>query len=166
MANNKEEQLIEMIERHGDKVFRLALRCTGCRQQAEDITQETFLRAYTHLDRFDGNRPPGPWLMKIALNLCRNWARKNRELPAEIERKSAQPGPEQSFLENEQRQELMRALNGLPEMYREVLLLRHVSELSYREICDVLGLELSLLKNRLYRGRMMLRDMLEARREA
>ncbi len=161
MAKNKQEQLIEMIEMHGDKVFRLALRCTGCRLQAEDVAQETFLRAYTHLDRFDHSRPPGPWLLKIALNLCRNRARRNRELPMEIEGESVEPGPEQSYLQRERQQELMQALSCLPEMYREVLLLRHVSELSYREICDVLGLELSLLKNRLYRGRIMLKQLLE-----
>ena len=79
----------------------------------------------------------------------------------EIEGESVEPGPEQSYLQRERQQELMQALSCLPEMYREVLLLRHVSELSYREICDVLGLELSLLKNRLYRGRIMLKQLLE-----
>jgi RNA polymerase sigma-70 factor, ECF subfamily len=160
-----QELLKEMIDAHGERVFRLALRCTGSRQQAEDIAQETFLRAFTHLDRFDQSRPAGPWLLKITLNLCRNWSRKNKEIPMELECEITQPGPEQSFLQRERQQELLRALHSLPEIYREVLILRHVSELSYQEICDVLGLELSLLKNRLYRGRMMLRDILRQGRD-
>ncbi len=165
MAKVAQELLREMIDAHGERIFRLALRYTGSRPQAEDIAQETFLRAYTHLDRFDENRPAGPWLLKIALNLCRNWARKNKEIPLEIDVEAVHSGPEQSYLQRERQQELLRALQSLPEMYREVLILKHVSELSYREICEVLGLELSLLKNRLYRGRIMLRDLLGQGRE-
>jgi RNA polymerase sigma-70 factor, ECF subfamily len=165
VAKVAQEILREMIDAHGERVFHLALRCTGSRPQAEDIAQETFLRAFTHLDRFDQSRPAGPWLLKITLNLCRNWARENKEIPMEIDRETAQPGPEQNFLQRERQQELLQALHSLPEMYRDVLMLKHVSELSYQEICDVLGLELSLLKNRLYRGRIMLRDLLQQGRE-
>ena len=158
---DKRELLREMIDTYGDRVFRLALRHTGDRTRAEDIAQETFLRAFTHLDRFDRSRPAGPWLFRIAVNLCRNAARRNREIPSEIEERGTEPGPEQRYLEREQRLELEQALRGLPEIYREVLILKHVSELSYAEICTVLGWELSLVKNRLYRGRLLLREALK-----
>ena len=72
-----------------------------------------------------------------------------------------QPGPEQRYLEREREQEILRAVQRLPQMYREVILLKHVSGLSYAEIGAVLDLEINLVKNRLYRGRLMLRKALE-----
>ncbi len=154
----------EMVEVYGDRVYRLILRYTGDRFRAEDLTQETFLRAYKHLDRFDREKPAGPWLFKIAANLCRNWQRGIRELPVEdIKALDTLPdsNPEQACLDKESEAELRRALKEMPLMYMEVLLLKHVGELSYAEIAETLELELSLVKNRLYRGRIMLREKLE-----
>lgn len=154
------ELLKQMVEQYGNRIYRLALRYTGDSYLAEDITQETFLRAYNRIHSYDRNRPAGPWLFRIAVNLCRNRRRDSREIAMEIKGESPVPGPEQHYLERESERELMDALHSLPEMYREVLILKHVSELSYSEICAVLGLELSLVKNRLYRGRIMLREAL------
>ncbi len=161
----RQELLREMIESYGDRVFRLALRYTGDHHRAEDIVQETFLRAFRHLGGFDESRPAGPWLFRITVNLCRNAARGNREIPAEIPDSASGPDPEHLCIQQEHRRELLQALESLPEMYREVVLLKHVSELSYTEISAVLGWELSLVKNRLYRGRLMLREALEHGRE-
>lgn len=72
-----------------------------------------------------------------------------------------QPGPEQRYLEREREQEILRAVHRLPQTYREVILLKHVSGLSYAEISAVLDLEINLVKNRLYRGRLMLRKALQ-----
>ena len=167
MAQDSHKLLQQMIQEYGDKVFRLALRYTGDHFQAEDITQETFLRAFTHLESFQRDKPAGPWLFTIAVNLCRSRFRRRRETPVpEIREPSKEPGPELQYLEKEREQELMQALNQLPEMYRLPLLLKHVSLLSYGEICEVLGWELSLVKNRLYRGRMMLKKTFETRKEA
>ncbi len=156
--------LQEMFETYGDRIYRLALRYTGDRYQAQDITQETFLRAYRHLHGFDYNRPAGPWLFKIAANLCRNWLRDRREIPvanSEWLNPSPEAGPEELYLEKEGEKELVEALHGLPLLYREVILLKHVGDLSYAEICEALDLEPSLVKNRLYRGRIMLREALD-----
>jgi len=156
--------LEEMVETYGDRIYRLALRYTGERCQAQDITQETFLRAYQHLASFDRSKPAGPWLFRIAGNLCRNWLRDNRELPVVFSgdfNQSTEPGPEELYLDKEREKELMRALHELPLIYREVLLLKHVGELSYAEICEALNLNLSLVKNRLHRGRVMLKENLE-----
>lgn len=155
--------LQEMVETYGDRIYCLALRYTCDRDQAQDLTQETFLRAYKHLDRYDRNKPAGPWLFKIATNVCRNWLRGKREIPLDLAEDTAQtsnPGPEELYLEKERSGELTRALRDLPLIYREVLLLKHVGELSYAEICDTLDLELTLVKNRLYRGRLMLKETL------
>jgi RNA polymerase sigma-70 factor, ECF subfamily len=156
--------LNEMVETYGDRIYRLALRYTGERCQAQDLTQETFLRAYQHLDSYDRSKPAGPWLFKIAGNLCRNWLRDNREQPAIFSEdfyQSSDPGPEDLYLSRERKKELMQAMFKMPLIYREVLLLKHVGELNYAEICEALDLNLSLVKNRLYRGRVMLRDYLE-----
>ncbi len=156
--------LQDMVETYGNRIYRLALRYTGDRFQAQDITQDTLLRAYENLDRFDQSKPAGPWLFKIATNLCRNWLRDNRDIPVSFTEKlnySATPGPEEICLARENEKQIIDALHQLPEIYREVILLKHVSELSYSEICETLDLELTLVKNRLYRGRKMLKTMLE-----
>ncbi|WP_461369030.1 RNA polymerase sigma factor [Candidatus Darwinibacter acetoxidans] len=159
-----QELLREMVEQHGNSIYRLALRYTGDRFLAEDIAQETFLRACAGLQSYDRSRPAGPWLFRIALNLCRNRRRAAREIPVE-ERVAAEadpgPGPEHIYLQQETEQELAGALRALPPIYREVLILKHVNDLSYAEISAVLGLKLSLVKNRLYRGRIMLREALQ-----
>ncbi len=161
-----QELLQEMVEAHGDRVFRLALRYTGNHTQAEDIAQETFLKAYKNLHRYDRSRPAGPWLYKIATNICRNWLRDNREvLCGSIEEynRTPNPGPEELYLAREGEERLLQTIHNLPAKYREVILLKHVSELSYSQIAETLDLELSLVKNRLYRGRLMLREMLTKR---
>ncbi len=153
-----------MVETYGDRIYRLVLRYTGDHTQAQDLTQETFLRAYKHMDSYDRSKPAGPWLFKIAGNLCRNWLRDNRELPADLNEdlyQSTDSGPEELYLEKEGARELSRVLRALPPIYREVILLKHVGELSYAEICETLDLEITLVKNRLYRGRIMLREALE-----
>lgn len=154
--------LREMMEQYGNAIYRFALRYTGDGYLAEDITQETFLRAFAGLQRYDRNRPAGPWLFRIALNLCRNRRRAAREIPVDIHGRvaeaSPEPDPESRFLQRESERELARALRSLPPIYREVLILKHVNELSYAEISAVLGLNLSLVKNRLFRGRIMLRE--------
>lgn len=154
----------EMVETHSNLIYRLALRYTGDREEAQDLAQETFIRAYKNLDRFDRNKPATPWLCKIAANLCRNWLRDHRELPHDFTDDQIilppTSGPEELYLQQESEAELVAALETLPLIYREVLLLRHVGELSYAEIGEALDLELSIVKNRLYRGRMMLKEKL------
>lgn len=161
-----QELLQEMVETYGNQVYRLALRYTGNRTQAEDIAQETFIKAYKNLDRYDRSRPAGPWLHKIAINICRNWVRDNREIIFNCDddcNRTPKPGPEELYIAREGKEELLRSIYELPEKYREVILLKHVSELSYSEIAETLDLELSLVKNRLYRGRLMLRETLTKR---
>ncbi|HHX87700.1 MAG TPA: sigma-70 family RNA polymerase sigma factor [Firmicutes bacterium] len=160
-----QELLREMVEQYGNAIYRLALRYTGDSFLAEDIAQETFLRACAKLQSYDRSRPTGPWLFRIALNLCRNRWRAAREIPTDERVTAAEadpgPGPEHIYLQRETEQELAGALRALPPIYREVLSLKHVNELSYAEIRAVLGLNLSLVKNRLYRGRIMLREALQ-----
>lgn len=158
-----QETLKKMVELHGDGIYRLALRYTGNRSLAQDITQETFLRACSSLESYDHSRPAGPWLLTIATNLCRNLLRDNREIPTDFNENlyhSDKSNPEKLYIDKEGEEELMQALNRLPLKYREVILLKHVNELSYSEICKILGLDLSLVKNRLFRGRKMLREAL------
>ncbi len=159
-----QDLLQDMVKTYGDKIYRLALRYTGDRGQAEDLTQETFLRAYKNLNRFDQDKDAGPWLFKIATNLCRNWLRDNRETPVESLEGFSQmtaSSPENIYFKKESEKELALALDSLPQKYREVILLKHVGEMSYEEICKTLDLQMSLVKNRLYRGRFLLRDLLE-----
>lgn len=159
-----QELVKEMVELYGDRIYRLALRYTADHHHAQDITQETFLRACKNISRFDRSKEPGPWLFKIACNLCRNWIRDRKDIPVEIDEnylETVEPGPEQVFLIKERGKELYDALVDMPLIYREVLLLKHVSDLSYDEISKTLNINLSLVKNRLYRGRLMLSEILQ-----
>ena len=168
-GDNRENVLGQMVKEYGDSLFRFMLRNVGDRHLAEDIVQKTFLRALLNLHRYDQNRPAGPWLFRIALNLCRSRQKRQRETPVappDMDKVSPAAGPENILLEREQERELMQALQALPEMYRVPLLLKHVSGLSYAEISETLNLNLSLVKNRLYRGRIMLRKVYQkVRRE-
>jgi len=166
--------LKDMVEAHGEGLYKMAFRYTGDHHAAEDIVQETFLRALRNLERYDRNRPAGPWLYRIALNLCRNRAARRREYPEEVESKlekcsgegmTESSNPEKMVLQQEGEQELTEIIGRLPEKYRAPLILKHVNQMSYQEICNVLGWQLSLVKNRLYRGRMMLKAELMKRGE-
>ncbi len=101
----------DMVEQYGNAIYRLTLRYTGDNFLAEDIAQETFLRAYAKLQSYDRSRPAGPWLFRIALNLCRNRWRDVREIPMDERVTAAEadpgPGPEHIYLQRETEQELI-----------------------------------------------------------
>lgn len=156
-----------MVETYSNRIYRLALRYTGDREEAEDLTQETFLRVYKNLSKFDRSKSAGPWIFKIATNLCRNYLRqRNRvffEEDSDALNLKTKNSPEALFIEKEAGLEIAAALDELPLSYREIILLKTVAGLSYKQIGETLDLNLSLVKNRLYRGRIMLKKILEER---
>jgi RNA polymerase sigma-70 factor (ECF subfamily) len=155
----------EIVRRHQRRVYGVAFRIVRRHDVADDVAQETFLRAYQSLASFDLGRPFGPWIGKIAANLAINHVRSPRfreePLPeAHAETPAPDASPLRGVLEDESRATLEAALGGLPAEQRAVFVLRVMDDLSYREIAQSLGISMGTVMSRLSRAREKLREAL------
>lgn len=154
----------DLVERYQSSAFGVCYRLMGERQSAEDMTQEAFLRAYDRLETFDVGRPFGPWVRQVAANLCLNELKRARLLTVpildEVDSRSTagSRGPEQAQLRRETRRSVRAALQELPAHYRAAIELRHIHEMSYREIGMAMGWSESEVKTNLYRARKELSE--------
>lgn len=155
----------EIVKRYQRRVYGVAVRIVRRHHLADDVAQETFIRAHRFLQDFDPARPFGPWVCRIAANLAMNQLRSRQAREEDIGEAQAEipaPGsdPLASVLEGEARDALDRALDRLPAGQRAVFVLRAVEEFSYREIADALGISLGTVMSRLSRARETLRRSL------
>jgi RNA polymerase sigma-70 factor, ECF subfamily len=165
-----------LVERYQAEVYGLALRILGRAEDAEDLAQETFLRAFRALGRYDPTRPFGAWLHTIAARLCIDHHRRNRakfisltqpeEGTAGEERTIELEDPADRPDEEVEKSELARRLDALvqelPPDSRTAILLRHQQDLPYEEIARVLGVPIGTVKARIHRARIMLKQKLLA----
>jgi len=154
----------ELVLRFQNRVFNVCYRMTNERRQAEDLTQETFLRIHSRLDTFDLERPFGPWIGRVAANVCLNYLESVKLKPSELDEDrdaDENPSPETAFENKEHSNRIRIALASLPARYRLVIELRHFQEMSYSEIAANLGIQLSDVKSDLFRGRKMLAEKLK-----
>lgn len=165
------EELVNLYER---KIFRLARHITGNMEEAEDVLQETFLKAFTHLDQFQGDSKFYTWLVRIAVNEAlmklrkRNSARSvsldemidtdENLIPREVE--DWEDNPEQKFAKDELQRILSEAIESLEPGFRAVFLLRDVEQFSTEETASLLNLSVPAVKSRLLRARLKLRQKL------
>ena len=149
-------------------IYALAYRTIGRDEDARDICQETFLRAFRGLPAFRGQAKFSSWLYRIALNLCRDWMRRERRTPlvsepqgAELADMTAQAEPVESIEDLVARRDLARvverAMARLPEDQRTAIVLKEYHGLTFQEIADVVGCPLSTVKTRLCQGLTVLR---------
>lgn len=156
-----------IIQEHQKAVFNVCLRILGNRQEAEDLTQEAFLRAYRNINQYDPKRPFGPWMRTLAANLCYNHLKKARleKVPLKDERDQRkehhQRTPEELLELSQQHQLLYQKIWQLPENQRAALELRHFQGLTYREMARVLNMPLNTVRSHLYRARQKLAELLE-----
>jgi len=153
----------ELVRRYQRRLYNLAGRLTGDREEAEDLAQEALVRAYVALPRFRKGERFSPWVYKIAVNLCINYLRRRKTLVALNDQApfvDRSPTPEQSLERGETQATVQKAILALPEQYRAVILMRHQQELSYSEIAEALGLPLGTVKTHLFRAREMLHRLL------
>ncbi len=164
----------ELVRRYEAKIFRLAQHVTQNREDAEDVLQETFMKAYEHLDQFQGNSKFYTWIVRIAVNqalmkLRRRKTDKSVSLDETIDtgedtivREIAawDEDPEQRFSREELGGILDTAVESLEPPYRSVFVLRDIEELSTEETADALGLSIPAVKSRLLRARLQLREKL------
>jgi RNA polymerase sigma factor (sigma-70 family) len=160
----------ELLARYKAPVFRLIRHHVGDADEAMDLSQETFVAAFAAIERYDGERPFRIWISRIALNKCRDWARRRavrsfftRALPLENAHDVAieRPGPDVEAGDREELARVRKAMSGLPHNLREVLVLRGVEELSQSETAELLKVSEKTVETRLYRARAKLRAMLD-----
>lgn len=158
-----------LVNIHAQYVYNLALRVLGNPQDAEDISQEAFLRAWQALPRFRGEAKFSTWIYRIVTNLCYNRLPRIRK---ELETLETEDGAltlpdkrqnvENAVLEGELRDELHQGIDNLSESYRLLITLRHLQEMSYNEIAQVTGMPIGTVKTGIYRARRKLQAVVEA----
>jgi RNA polymerase sigma-70 factor (ECF subfamily) len=159
----------ELIQRYQRQVYSIALRMVRQAQDAEDLTQETFVRMFRAIDRYDPERPFGAWLFTIASRLCIDHIRRRRmktvsihwrepgsEEERTIDLEDHGPRPEELAVQAEEEQHTRALIDSLPPHYRIVVMLRHQQDLSYEEIAQILDLSLGTVKARIHRARALL----------
>jgi RNA polymerase sigma-70 factor (ECF subfamily) len=162
----------QLILRWERPIYALAYRTIGREEDARDVCQETFLRAYRALPGFKGQAKFSSWLYRIALNLCRDWMRKQRRAPVmqapegvDLADLAAERGPVESIEELVSRRRLTAivaaAMELLPEEQRTAIILKEYHGMTFQEIADLQGCPLSTVKTRLYQGLTVLRRHLE-----
>ena len=168
----------ELVSERSGEIYGLLFRLTENSEEARDLTQETFLRAFQSIDRFRGDADLRTWIYRIAINQARNrwrwWRRWRRDstvsLDANIGQSNQSVGatlaepshnPEQQTLAHERELALRSALRRLGRAYRETVILRDIEGFSYEDIAVTLGINVGTVKSRLARGRQELRRKLE-----
>ena len=177
LKNGDAEAFDTLITRYSGDIYSLLCRMTGDPEEAGDLTQETFLSALKAIRSFRGEAELKTWLFRIAVNHSRNrfrwWKRRKRSETVSLEKEIGtgsitiadtiaddSESPEDAVLRNERRRQLMAALNGLPEIFREAIVLCDIEGLGYEEIARVLNINVGTVKSRLARGREQLRKRL------
>ena len=154
----------ELVTRYQSSVFNVSYRMLHERGEAEDLAQEVFIRAYDRIHTFDIEREFGPWIRRVAANLCLNHL-EGQKITTELDNeRDADPAQRpESVVELKERSDQIRgALASLPTHYRIVVELRHYQELSYEEIAEELKIPLSDVKSHLFRARKILAEKLHA----
>lgn len=153
----------ELVDRYRGPVVRLAYRLTHDADEAKDIAQDAFLRAYRRLPEFHPDRPFARWLFVIARNASLDAIRRRRRAALFAAREDgprAEAGPEELALRNDEATRVHAALESLPPKYRDVLELYYISGLRYREIALALGIPIGTVKTYISRAKRRLRDEL------
>ncbi len=168
------EAFTELVNRYEGNIYRLARHITQNPEDAEDVLQETFLKAFEHLGDFQGNSKFYTWLVRIAVNQSLMKLRKRKSTASvslddpydtgeeNLTREIAvwEPNPEQTYSREELREILEKAIDSLPATFRAVFALRDIEELSTEETAAMLNLSIPAVKSRLLRARLRLREKL------
>ena len=169
----------KLVDERSGEIFGLLYRLTENREEARDLTQETFLRAFQSIATFRGEADLRTWIYRIAINQARNrwrwWRRRRRDSTVSLDatdengrqtliatlKADSSRDPEQDTLAREREQALRKALRGLRRVYREAVILRDIEGFAYEEIAVALEISVGTVKSRLARGRQELRRKLE-----
>lgn len=171
--DGKKEVFAELVEKYKTMVYNLTYRMTGNSHDAEDLSQETFLHAYRRLEDFHIEEKFSTWLYTIALNLCRDKAKRRKFIFISLDKPittdedlypqipSKEMSSEEILIAREEEKLLQKSISSLPGKYREVVILRHQQGLGHEEISGILGLPVQTIKVWLHRARKRLKESLE-----
>lgn len=156
------EAFSQLVGLYKKAVFNLCFRMLGDRDEAEDASQEAFIKIYKGLKSYNMQNKFSTWGLKIASNTCIDFIRKRKvqTVPIEDYDISGDSSPEKSYMSYETKKDIESAVKKLPEKYRIMIVYYHFMNLSYQEISNILNEPMTIVKNRLYRARLMLRDSL------
>ena len=162
------ESFNQLVLRWERLIFALAYRVIGREEEARDVVQETFLRAFRGIGNFRGQAKFSSWVYRIALNLCRDWIRRERRAPilptpegVDVVELAAEQGPAESIEDLVARNDMSKVvadlMTRLPEEQRTAIILKEYHGMTFQEIADLQGVPLSTVKTRLYQGLSVLR---------
>jgi RNA polymerase sigma-70 factor (ECF subfamily) len=162
-----------LLNKYRNLVYTIMIKMVRNPQEAEDLTQEAFMKAFNSLASFNEEFAFSTWLMKIATNNCIDFLRKRKlrtysihepiqykDEKIEIDIPDVEPTPEKTLLQHERKKFLENAIEELPERYKYVVILRHKEEKSYEEIAEILNLPLGTVKAQIFRAREILNKKL------
>jgi RNA polymerase sigma-70 factor (ECF subfamily) len=166
----REDGFEELVRRYQRPITGYVYRMLNNYDASLDVTQEVFIKVYNSLERYISEYKFSTWLYRIAHNAAIDYMRRNSVNQQSIETENAdgtyqlqiessQPNPEQERERSEWRREIETVVKCLPQVYRELILLRHAQDLSYDEIAEITNLPLGTVKNRLFRAREMMREI-------
>lgn len=167
----RESGFEELVRRYQRPIVAYVYRMLSDYEASLDVTQEVFIKVYNSLDKYSSEYKFSTWLYRIAHNAAIDWMRRNSANLQSLETETADGAyqiqlesnalsPEQERERSEWRSEIDAVVKCLPAVYRELIVLRHSKDLSYDEIAEVANLPLGTVKNRLFRAREMMREML------
>lgn len=177
LARHGDREAFEtLVDLYQDKMYYLAFRMLGNAQEAEDVVQETFLRVYMNLERYDETHKFSTWIYRIANNLCIDRLRRRKQvysLDAETVEGEGMDGydvlsideqsPAEQLVLSETQETVRQAIDKLPDKYKSVVILRYLHDLSLQEISDILNIPVTTVKTRVHRGREALRKKLDGK---
>ncbi len=160
----QDDAFAELVGRYKNLLGKVIYNLINNQDELSDLLQEVFIKIYKSLRQYNPEYPFAAWCKRIAANHCLDQLRKRKPSLVSLEESpeiyEQENHPEEEYLKREMQLKMRKTLNGLPEKYRVPIVLYHQNGLSYEEITSMLGLPMTVIKNRLYRGRLMLREVL------
>jgi RNA polymerase sigma-70 factor (ECF subfamily) len=167
--NNKREGYDLLFQKYEKYIYRLCYYYTHSKEDSLDLLQEVYIRIYKGIQHFDGNRPLLPWLKTITVNVCLNNLRKQKistqfindegSSPIDLIASTSNVEAEIAYLDT--KQSVVKGIQELPEDMKTAIILRHVEEMSYQQIGEIMNLPIGTVKTYLFRGRKLLKDKLK-----
>jgi RNA polymerase sigma-70 factor (ECF subfamily) len=159
----------EIVTKYKRLVYSVVYKMIPDREEVNDVSQEVFIRLYKSLEKYNPQYKMSTWIVKITSNLCLDTLRKKKQDTVSLDNaigvSSDVDTPEETLLKNQKTLIIKNAINELPDKYKILITLFHSNGMSYEEMTKILNEPMSIIKNRLYRARLMLKEKLDSARK-
>lgn len=162
----------KLVDSYKNRIFSLSYKFTNDYNEAQDLSQEIFIKIFNNLSKFRFESSPSTWIYKIATNICIDYKRKNKiqtlnfeedftgNVRGDIDTSNNGSSPEEIVISDEKHREVHKIVYSLPDIYKTVIVMYHFNELSYKEISKILDISEKTVETRLYRARRLLKKEL------